>query len=134
MIVENLIQIKSGITINAVACLKIQKKKKILVCKKDYVWNPAICSYKSVKYLAGIIDDSVITGDKIIDTTKVVPTKTVLTKSTLTNFYILLTFLLITTALLIFVSIYSYLIKHKSKQKYLLPYYVTNNKVNKVLC
>ena len=91
MIVENLIQIKSEITINAVACLKIQKKK-ILVCKKDYVWNPAICSYKSVKYLAGIIDDSVITGDEIIDTTKVVPTKTVLTKSTLTNFYILLTF------------------------------------------
>ena len=45
------------------------------------------------------------------------------------NFYILLAFLLVTIALLIAVSIYCYLIKDKSKQKDLLPYYVTNDKL-----
>ena len=30
-------------------------------CTKDYIWNPATCRSKNVKYLAGIIDDSVIT-------------------------------------------------------------------------
>ena len=40
---------------------------------------------------------------------------------------ILLAFLLITIALLIVVSIYCSLIKLKSKQKLLLPYYVTND-------
>ena len=45
-------------------------------------------------------------------------------------FYTLLAFLLFfTTALLIAVSIDCYLIKRKAKQKYLLPYYVTNNKL-----
>ena len=38
-------------------------------------------------------------------------------------FYILLVFLLITIVLLIAVSIYCYLIKYKSKQKYLLPFH-----------
>ena len=42
------------------------------------------------------------------------------------SFYILLAFLLITIALLIAVSIYCYLIKYKSKQKHLLPFYITN--------
>ena len=37
-------------------------------------------------------------------------------------FYILLVFLLITIVLLVAVSIYCYLIKYKSKQKYLLPF------------
>ena len=48
------------------------------------------------------------------------------------SFYILLAFLLITTALMIAVSIYSYLIKYKAKQKYLLPFYVTNNELKEV--
>ena len=43
------------------------------------------------------------------------------------SFYISLAFLLITVALLIAVSIYCYLIKHKVKQKRLLPFYVTKN-------
>ena len=41
------------------------------------------------------------------------------------NFYISLTFLLITIAILIAVSIYCYLIKYRSKQKYLLPFHDT---------
>ena len=43
-------------------------------------------------------------------------------------FYILLAFLLISIALLIAVSIYCYLIKHRAKQKHLLPFYDTKLK------
>ena len=46
---------------------------------------------------------------------------------------ILAAFLLITIALLIAVSIYCCLIKNKSKKKHLLPYCITNNKLNEVL-
>ena len=74
-----------------------------------------------------------ITCDKIID---VEETKTVTTsfneKNSICktqNFYILLAFLLITILLLIAVSTYCYLIKHKSKRKHLLPYWVTNDKL-----
>ena len=49
------------------------------------------------------------------------------------NFYILLAFLLITIALLIVFSIYCYLIKHQTKQKHLLTFYNTNNKLKQVL-
>ena len=43
--------------------------------------------------------------------------------------YILLTFVLIAIALLVAISIYFFLIKYKAKQKHLLPYYVTNDKL-----
>ena len=91
--------------------MRVQKHH---ICKKDYIWNPATCSCKNGKYLAGNIGDSVITFDEIIEETKTVPTnfneknKTCKTQS----FYILLVFLLITIALLIAVSIYCYLIKY----------------------
>ena len=70
---------------------KIKNPKKI-VWKRDYIWGPATCSCKSGKYLANIIDDSVLTFDETMEKTKTIVTKTVLTKSTLTNFYILLAF------------------------------------------
>ena len=41
--------------------------KKHDICEKDYTQNPATCSCKNGKYLASIIDDSVITCDEIID-------------------------------------------------------------------
>ena len=41
--------------------------KKHHICEKDYIWNPATCSCKNGKYLASIIDDSVITSHEIID-------------------------------------------------------------------
>ena len=41
--------------------------KKHHICEKDHIWNPASCSCKNDKYLASIIDDSVITCDEIID-------------------------------------------------------------------
>ena len=46
------------------------------------------------------------------------------------NLYILLTLLLITTILLIAVTIYCCLIKYKTKQKHLLPFYDANSKEN----
>ena len=45
------------------------------------------------------------------------------------NVYILLAFLLITIALLIAVNIYWYLIRYRAKQKNLLPFNFTNNKL-----
>ena len=38
--------------------------------KKDYTWHPTTCSCENGKYLASIIDDSVITCDKSIEETK----------------------------------------------------------------
>ena len=43
--------------------------KKRPVCEKDYTWTPATCSCKYDKYLASIIDDSVIMCDEVIDHT-----------------------------------------------------------------
>ena len=49
--------------------------KKHNLCEKDYIWNPSTCNCKNGKYLANIMDDSVITCDEIIDAeTKTVPT------------------------------------------------------------
>ena len=106
---ENAIRIKSGITIYVSVIVKIRKT---CVQKRLY---PATCGCENGKYLASVIDNSVVMCDEIIEKTKTVPTS-----STSTYFYILLTFLLITIALLIIVSIH--LIKHRSKQKHLLPY------------
>ena len=82
------------------------------VFERDYTWSSTTCSYKNGKYLASIIDDSVIACDEIIEVTKGVPTsfneKKMACKTK--NVYILLAFLLITIALLIAVSIYCYLI------------------------
>ena len=37
------------------------------LCGKDNIWNSATCSHENGKYLASIMDDSVITCDKIIE-------------------------------------------------------------------
>ena len=114
------------------------KNSKEYQCEEGYFWNPAKCSCENGKYVRSI-DDSVVICDEIIEETKTIPTKitptktiptktflitAVLTKNTSTNVYILLVLLLITIALLIAVSIY--LIKHRSKQKHLLPYHDTS--------
>ena len=44
--------------------------KKRHVCEKDYVWNPATCNCENGKYLASIMDDSVITCDEITESHK----------------------------------------------------------------
>ena len=103
--------------------------------EKDYIWNPTTCSCENGKYLASIIDDSVITCDEIIEETNSIPTNFDEKKLTckIKNFYIFLAFLLINISLLIASNIYCYLKKCKIKQKHLLPYYITNNKIKKSL-
>ena len=48
--------------------------KEYKLCKKYYTWNHVTCSSKNDKFLASIIDDSLITCDEIIDITKTVST------------------------------------------------------------
>ena len=75
--------------------VRVWKSERTSCVWKIYIWNPATCSCKNGKYIASIIDHSVITCDEIIDTTKSTSTKIVPAKSTSMNFYILLTFLLL---------------------------------------
>ena len=118
-------------------------------CKKHHIWekdsicNPATCSCENRKYLTSIMDDSVITCDEVIesydedaeaksfDKTKTITTnfdeKKVTCKSQ--NFYILLALLLTNIVLLIVVSIYFYLIKYRTKQKYILSFRDTNSEL-----
>ena len=52
--------------------------KKHTICEKDYIWNPATCSCENGKYLASVMDVSLITCDEIIEScdkeTKTIPT------------------------------------------------------------
>ena len=59
---ENVIQINGEITINVDV-----SAKNIIFVRKNYIWNPATCSCKNGKYLASIIDNSVIKCDEIIE-------------------------------------------------------------------
>ena len=110
---ENVIQIKSGITIN------VDASTENIIYVKKVIFGILLHVVKKMV-------NSVITCDEIIDTEA---------KSfdEETKIYILLAFLLISIVLLIAVSIYCYLIKYKSKQKHLLPYYVTNNQLKEVI-
>ena len=49
--------------------------KEYNLCKKDYIWNPATCSYGNAKNLGSNIENLVITCDEIIETTKSTSTK-----------------------------------------------------------
>ena len=92
--------------------------KKYHICEKRLCWNLVICNCENGKYLASIMDDSVIKCDEVIklydEEIKTIPTnfneKNITCKTQ--NFYILLTFLLVTIILLVAVSIYYYLIKY----------------------
>ena len=109
--------------------------KKRHVCENNCVWNPTTCSCENGKYLARIMDDSTIMCAEVIESydeeTKTIPTDFIEKKATCKtqNFYVLLAFLLITIVLLIAVSIYYYLIKYGTIQKYLLPFHFTKNKL-----
>ena len=126
MTVENVIQTKSGIKINVDASAKKH------ICQKDYIWQPITCISENGKYLASIIENSVITCDEIIRKTKTVATnfnkKNIIRETK--SFTILFAFLLITIALLIAVNISCYLIKFWAKQKYYshLTSQITNGK------
>ena len=126
--VENAVQIKSGIMVN----VSVKIKKNHRVCKKDYIWNPTTCSSKNGKYLANIIDDSEITCHEIIEETKTIPKnfneKKAKKSKNCKNFYISLTFLLITLALLIAVSIYYYY--YINKYIFYINKYIVNMESN----
>ena len=81
--------------------------------KKDYICSAAAFSFENGKYLACIIDDSVIARGEILDGTRTVPTNfnetNVICKTK--KVCILLVISLIAIALLIGVSIYCDLIK-----------------------
>ena len=79
------------------------------------------------------MDDSAITCDKVAEKTKTFPTNFNEVVCKTQSFYISLAFLLITIASLITVTIYCYLIKNRPKQKNLLPFQVTNNKLKQVM-
>ena len=66
------------------------KNKKHHIC--DYIWSPPTCSCESVKDLASIFDNLVITCDEIIDAekTKTIP-KNIICE--IKSFCILLSFL-----------------------------------------
>ena len=60
---QNIRQANCGVMINANGSLKNIKYVK----KYIYICNPATCKYENGKYLASIMDDSVITFDKVIE-------------------------------------------------------------------
>ena len=117
--VENVTQIRSGITIKIY--VRVKNRKEHYECKKYYILKPAACGCKCVKCLGSIIGDLVIKCDEIIEEINAVLTANVPTKSTSTNFFILLVFSIITITLLTAVSIYCYLIKYLAEPRTLLP-------------
>ena len=70
--VENAIQIKSGITINVDMDIKIREN---IIWKKQYLGCTCTCTCENGKYLESINDDSVTTYDKTIEATKTVLAK-----------------------------------------------------------
>ena len=68
--------------------------KNVMYVKKDYIWNPGTCSCENGRYLASIMDDSVMTCDKIFEEeTKTVATnfneKSAICKTKMSIFYLL---------------------------------------------
>ena len=62
------------------------------VQKTSYIWSPVTCGCKNGKYLASIIDSSVIAIDEIIDAEEIETIKENIICET-KSFYILLAFL-----------------------------------------
>ena len=48
-------------------------RKNIMCVNKDYIWNPATCSWKNGRYSGSDIGHSVIISNGIINTTKTIP-------------------------------------------------------------
>ena len=47
--------------------INVDVNVKNIICEKDCIWNPATCNCENGKYLASIIDNSVIMCDEIIE-------------------------------------------------------------------
>ena len=85
------------------------------VCEKDYVWNPATCNCENGKYLASIMDDSMITCDEVIksydEKIKTIPTNFNEKKVTCKTQNVTCVFINYCS---IIVSIYCYMIKYQT--------------------
>ena len=93
------------------------KFKNYHTCGKHYIWNHNTCICENWKYLASIINDSVITCYEIIEGTVTADFKRKKRNLWNAKFYVIVVFLLITIALLIVVNIYCYLRKYRAKTK-----------------
>ena len=62
---QNASQINGGVSVKKCWCQC--KCKKHHLCEKHYFWDPATCKYENGKYLASIMDDSVITCDEVLE-------------------------------------------------------------------
>ena len=82
LVVENVTQIKSGITINVGVIVIIQKNIICDACKKYYTWNPTTFSCENGKYLGSVIGDSEIRCDETINAADSVSTNLMSTAST----------------------------------------------------
>ena len=122
----------ANVNVNLMEEIIIQVNGEIMI--NIDVWNLATCNCKNEKYLASIIDDSVFRCDEIVESyykeTNFNERKATCKTQ---NLYISVAFLLITIALLIAVSSYCYLIKYRAKQKHLLPFNFTNNKLKEII-
>ena len=119
--------------------------KKHHVFERDYICNTSSSSFKNGKYFGSIMDHSAIMCNEVIvfyyKEINTFPTNFYRKKAIykIQNFYIFLALLLITIASLIAVSIYCYLIKYRTIQKYLLLFHVNllslhaNNKLKEIL-
>ena len=106
------------------------------MCKKYYILNPSTCTCENGEYLENVIDDSVVRCDEIIDAVQSETINFNKGKATckMDNFSFLLAFVLTIILLLITVGIYYYYyhIKHRAKQKQILPYYYSNNELKEI--
>ena len=121
--------------------------KKHYIFEKDYVWNPSTCNCENRKYLASIINDSVILCNDIIDAKETnFNAKNVTCKNTkflyficpfinyhfiyLINIYLYFIniYYILLIIYIIAVSIHCYPIKYQAKQKHLLPFHDTKLK------
>ena len=114
LIVENVIQIKSAITINVI--MNGKKRLNHTYTRKHYVWNPSTCacecdkivrlmnSWKNWTCTKSLIDDSVITCHEFVKTvTMTVSVDFTNKKATCEmDYYILHAFLLVTIIVNIF--------------------------------
>ena len=89
---------------------ELENQKEHNGCEKCYIWNSSTCSFENIEYLASIIEDLLITGDKIINNADSVSTNLAINimSTVSTNYhneniiykvgcYILLTVLLVMT-------------------------------------
>ena len=70
-IIENVIQINSGIMMNINVSVNILNN---ICVQKNYIWNTATCNCENSKYVGSVTDNSIIRCDEIIEEIKTIQT------------------------------------------------------------